>query len=361
MNSERKLSRYMEWAKRSSGARFNLATSGLTSVPITEFPLQVEDLEITTPGAYGYVPLCERIAKHAGVPSDCVVTAEGTSMANHLALASLLEPGDEVVLELPTYGLLLDLLRYFGASVRRIERRPENDFALLPEELNAVITSATRLILLTNLHNPSGALIPTETLQAAGEIARKVGALVVVDEVYLDLLFDQPVPTSFSLGENFVITNSLTKAYGLSGLRCGWILAAPELTQRMRRLYDLFGANAAHPAERMSVMAFDNLQRFRERARRFLDPNRRLLDAFLDAHPELPCFRPPAGTVCFPRLPGGKPESFFHLLRTKYETSVVPGEFFEMPQHFRLGIGGPTDEVREGLDRLGRALTEFLA
>jgi aspartate/methionine/tyrosine aminotransferase len=361
MNPNRKRSSYMEWAKRSSGARFNLATSGLASVPITEFPLRVEELEITMPGDYGYAPLCERIANHAGVPLDSVVTAEGTSLANHLALAALLEPGDEVVLERPTYGLLLDLVRYFGATVRRLERRPENDFALLPNELEKIITPATRLVILTNLNNPSGALIPTKTLQATGEIARSVGAIVLVDEVYLDLLFDQPISTSFSLGENFVVTNSLTKAYGLSGLRCGWILAPPELAQRMRRLYDLFGANAAHPAERMSVMAFDYLDRFRERARRFLKPNRRLLDDFLDAHPELPCFRPPAGTVCFPRLPAGAPDSFFHLLRAKYETSVVPGEFFEIPQHFRLGIGGPTDEVRQGLEQLGAALAEFLA
>lgn len=361
MNPERKLSRYMEWAKRSSAARFNLASSGLTSVPMAEFPLQVEELEITMPGDYGYPLLCERIADHAGVPVDCVITAEGTSMANHLALASLLEPGDEVVLERPTYGLLLDLLRYFGASVRRIERQPEKDFALLPEELELAVTPSTRLVILTNLHNPSGALISTETLRSAGEIARKAGALLLVDEVYLDLLFDQPVPTSFSLGENFVVTNSLTKAYGLSGLRCGWILAPPPLAGQMRRLYDLFAANGAHPAERMSVMAFDHLDQFRERARGLLEPNRRLLDEFLDAHPELPCFRPPAGTVCFPRLPTDEPDSFFHLLRTKYETSVAPGEFFEMRQHFRIGIGGPSDEVRPGLERLGAALAEFLA
>ena len=88
---------------------------------------------------------------------------------------------------------------------------------------------------------------------------------------------------------------------------------------------------------------------------------RQLLDRFLDHHPELPCFRPPAGTICFPRLPRGMPESFHQLLRTKFETSVVPGEFFESKQHFRLGIGGPGDEVREGLERLGAALAEFLA
>ena len=122
-----KTSRYMEWAKTRSSAPFNLATSGLTSVPMAEFPLRVEELEITG-GGYGYGPLLERIARQTGAPVECIVTAEGTSMANHLAMAALLEPGDEVLIEQPTYGLLLDVANYLGARVKRIARTFENNF-----------------------------------------------------------------------------------------------------------------------------------------------------------------------------------------------------------------------------------------
>jgi aspartate/methionine/tyrosine aminotransferase len=352
---ERKHSAYMEWAKLSSQARFNLATSGLTNVGLAEFPLRVEELEITG-GGYGYAPLLERIARHAAAPLECVVTAEGTSMANHLAIAALIEPGDEVVIEQPTYGLLLDVARYLGASIRRVARRFEEDFNLSLGELEKAITPATRLVILTNLHNPTGALIPAEMLRAIGEMAQRVGARVLVDEVYLEMLFDRRPPSTFSLGKNFIVTSSLTKAYGLSGLRCGWILAAPELAHRMSRLNDLFAATAAHPAERMSVMAFDHLDQFRARARDLLRTNRALLDSFLDSRADLECFRPPAGTVVFPRLTSGDPEKFSQLLREQYETSVVPGRFFEMPQHFRLGIGGETENLRAGLERLGAAL-----
>jgi aspartate/methionine/tyrosine aminotransferase len=369
---ERKRSSYMEWAKLSSGARFNLATSGLRNVELTDFPLDIEALEITG-GGYGHAPLLERIARHTGAAVECIVTAEGTSMANHLAMAALIEPGDEVVIEQPTYGLLLDLARYLGAEVRRVGRRLEQDFALSLGEMEAAITSKTRLVVLTNLHNPTGALIPSETLRAIGEMARRVGAHVLVDEVYLEMLSVCENRTSgssslrsardrgsFSLGENFVVTSSLTKAYGLSGLRCGWILAAPGLAKRIWRLNDLFAATAAHPAERMSVMAFDHLEVFRERAHDLLTTNRSLLDSFLDSRAELECFRPPTGSIVFPRLPqSAEPERFFQLLREKYETSVVPGRFFEMPQHFRLGIGGSTEELRGGLARLGAALDEF--
>jgi aspartate/methionine/tyrosine aminotransferase len=354
---EYKASAYMEWAKTCSTARFNLASSGLTNVPLTEFPLRVEELEVTG-GGYGYGPLLERIAHHTGAPVECIVTAEGTSMANHLAMAALLEPGDEVVIEKPTYGLLLDVAHYLGARIRRVARAFENNFDIPLPELKQAITPATRLIVLSNLHNPSGALLSRETLGKVGALAERVGARVLVDEVYLEMLFDRGAD-SFSLGETFLVTSSLTKAYGLSGLRCGWILAPPELAHRIWRLNDLFAATAAHPAERMSVMAFDHLAQFRERARTLLTTNRALLDSFLDSRADLEFFRPPAGTVVFPRLTTGEPKAFFRLLREKYETSVVPGEFFEAPCHFRLGIGGPSANLQGGLERLGTALDEF--
>ncbi len=362
-----KRSLYMEWAKTRSHAKFNLATSGLIGVPRAEFPLRLDELEITAPGGYGYAPLQQRLAQHAGVPEECVVAATGTSMANHLAMAVILEPGDEVLLELPVYGPLLDVAEYLGARVKRLPRRFEAKFAIDLNELQRAITPATRLVVLTNLHNPSGALLSAEMLRAIGKMAHRAGAKVLVDEVYLEMLFGQAAPFCFPIGNSiagagenpFIVTSSLTKVYGLSGLRCGWILASPDLARRMWLLNDLFGAVAAHTAERLSVMAFDHLQQFRERARVLLAANRPLLDAFLDSRGDLECFRPPAGTVAFPRLKRGHPQVFFQLLREKYETTVVPGSFFEMPQHFRIGIGGDTATLRAGLERLSAALDEF--
>ena len=360
MNLEKKRSRYMEWAKTSSTAPFNLATSGLTSVTLAEFPLRVEELEVTG-GGYGHGPLLARIARHSSAPVECVVTAEGTSMANHLAMAALLEPGDEVLIEEPTYGLILDVAHYLGAKVKRLARTIENNFDISVPEAKSAITPETRLIVLTNLHNPSGALLSRATLRAIGELARGVGAHVLMDEVYLEMCFapSDEACGSFSLGKHFLVTSSLTKAYGLSGLRCGWILAPPDLAERIWRLNDLFAATAAHPAERMSVMAFEHLSLFRERARLRLNANRPLVEAFLNSRPDLECFRPAAGTIYFPRLLQGNPDAFFKLLREKYETSVVPGAFFEAPRHFRLGIGGETAQLQAGLERVSAALDEF--
>ena len=366
-SARKKHSAYMEWAKTRSHAKFNLATSGLLNFPFKEFPLQLENIELTAPGGYGYEPLMERLARHTGVPQECVVTATGTSLANHLAMAAVLDPGDEVLMELPVYGPILDVAEYLGACVKRISRRFENGFAIDLAELKKAITPNTRLIALTNLHNPSGALIPAETMRAIGELTQRVRAYVLVDEVYLEMLFGRSAPFCFPIGEAladdgenpFIVTSSLTKVYGLSGLRCGWILASPALAKRMWLLNDLFAASPVHSAERMSVMALDHLELFRERARTLLAANRALLDAFLDSRSDLQCFRPPAGTVVFPRLTRGDPHAFFKLLRDKYETTVVPGAFFEMPQYFRIGIGGDTPGLRAGLERLGAALDEF--
>jgi aspartate/methionine/tyrosine aminotransferase len=369
MNSvvRKKRSPYMEWAKTRSHARFNLAVSGILNVPFSEFPLQVESLELTAPGGYGYEPLLERIARHTGVPENCVVTATGTSLANHLAMAAVLNPGDEVLIELPVYGPILDVAEYLGARIKRIPRRFENNFGIDPQDIANAISSNTRLIVLTNLHNPSGALIPANTIRAIGELALRARAHVLVDEVYLEMLFGQNAPFCFPIGlslaspnENpFIVTSSLTKVYGLSGLRCGWVLASPDIIKRIWLLHDLFAASPVHSAERMSVMAIDHLELFRQRAQKLLTANRSLLDAFLDSRNDLECFRPPAGSVVFPKLLRGDPSSFFQLLREKYETTVVPGEFFEMPQHFRLGISGETEILRAGLERLSAALDEF--
>jgi aspartate/methionine/tyrosine aminotransferase len=354
-----KASAYLEWAKTRAGATYNLATSGLMHYPLAELPVTLADIEMSGPSFYGYAPLQEALAAKCGVDPDCIVHATGTSLANHLAMATILEPGDEVIVEHPAYDPLIAVPRYLGATVKRFERRREDDFRVDLDELARVVTSRTKLIVITNMHNPTGALTGTDTIKAIGELALSVGARVLVDEVYLEAIFDEARPYAFQLGSEFVTTSSLTKAYGLSGLRCGWILAEPELARRIWRLHDIFGGIPAHPAERLSVFALAHLDRIAARARALLDANRPVLDAFLDSRDDLDALRPRFGTVVSPRLKAGRVDDLCALLRETYETSVVPGRFFEMPDHFRIGIGIPTDILRAGLERLGAALDEM--
>lgn len=349
---------YMEWAKLHSGARYNLATSGVANLSLGELPATLEDLELTASGAYGYAPLVEAIASHVGAPPECVVVpGGGTSFANHLALAALVDAGDDVLVESPCYRLLAAVARYLGATVTHFERRPEDGFALDPAAIRSRLSARTRVIVITNLHNPTSVLAGEEALLAVAEVAREGRCKILVDEVYLEAVFDHTPRSAFHLGPEFVVTSSLTKVYGLSGLRCGWILAEPGLARALWRLNDLFGANAPHAVERLAVVALRGLGAIRERARRLLTANRPLLRGFLDSREDLEVVRPAWGTTVFPRLRRGSVEGLAARLRA-YETSIVPGRFFGADQHFRIGIGGETSMVREGLARLARALDD---
>lgn len=354
-------SAYLEWAKLRSAAKYNLATSGLDGFPLAQLPVRIEDLEISIGGSYGYPQLQDRLARKNGISPESVVAANGTSMANHLAMAALLEPGDEVLIEQPTYEPLLTVAAYLGAAVRRFPRRFEDEFQLDPREVERHMTPRTRLVVVTNLHNPSGARTTDSRLRLIGEIAQSRGAQVLVDEVYLDACFDPHAGSAFHLGHNFIVTSSLTKAFGLSGLRCGWVLAPPPLAERMWRMNDLFGVIPAHVAELLSVFALDNLKEIEAYARTRLQTNRPILQQFLSSRRDLKAIGADAGTIAFPQLASGKVDALCQLLREKYDTAVVPGRFFEMPDHFRIGIGGKTELLEEALKRLGKALDEIAA
>jgi aspartate/methionine/tyrosine aminotransferase len=353
-----KHSDYMHWSKTQSRAPFNLATSGVAPFPLRELPVHLETLEINgSNDGYGHPPLQKAIATHHGVDPDCVVESAGTSMANHLAMAAIIEPGDEVLIEHPAYGPILDVARYLHADVKRFPRTEETGWAVDPNAVRAYITPRTRLIVITNLHNPTSALTPDWVLREIGDIARSVGALVLVDEVYLDAVYQGTPRTSFHLGAEFVVTSSLTKVYGVSGLRCGWILARPDLAWKMRRLNDLYSATPVYPGLLLAVAVFKHLNRLREKARRIVDADRKLLREFLVRQSGISAVWTDWGTTSFVQLIDGNADDFLERLSREFETSAVPGRYFEMPDHFRIGMGVNTEMFAEGLDRIGRALT----
>src|SRR6266446_10019066 len=318
-----KHSDYMHWSKTRSRARFNLATSGVASFSLRELPVDLKELEINGDNSYGYAPLQEAIAVHHGVDPECVVESAGTSMANHLAMAAIIEPGDEVLIEHPAYGPILDVAHYLEAKVKRFPRSEENGWAVDPGEIRRCVTPKTRLIVITNLHNPTSALTPESALREIGDIARSVGTFVLVDEVYLDAVYEETPRTSFHLGPEFVVTSSLTKVYGVSGLRCGWILARPDLAWKMQRLNDLYSATAVYSGELLAVAVFKHLNRLREKARRIVDADRKLLREFLVRQSGLSAVWTDWGTTSFLQLEEGNADDFLERLRTKFDTSAV--------------------------------------
>jgi aspartate/methionine/tyrosine aminotransferase len=355
---------YMHWAKLHPKALYDLTGSNLFPVTLEELPGAVEAVRLSGPNDEGYAPLIEAIAARYGVEPRQVCTGPGTSGANFLAMAGVIRPGDEVLIESPTYDPLLGIAEMLGATVRRFERKFANRYQPDPADVAAALTPATRLIVVTNLHNPTGALLSEETLLDIGRLAESVGARVHVDEVYRETAFDLPGRPAACLGDTFISTNSLTKAWGLSGLRTGWAIAAPEVAESMRRARDVVDAVGSFPSDAIAQVAFGQIDRLTERARSILLQNSRALaDILSDASADgaIDWVRPPVGaSIAFPKLVGTDDAGrFVKWVLDDFGVGVVPGRFFDQPAHFRVAVGGDPAKVGLALDRLSEALNEW--
>ncbi len=347
---------YMEWAKARPRPRIDLAGSNLLGCGLEDLPGAREAVDIAGESPDGYPPLLAAIADRHQVAVERVATASGCSGANFLAFAALLAPGDEVLAESPFYDPMPAAARLLGAHVIHFERRFEDGYAIDPERVAAGITPRTRLIILSSPHNPSGTLASEESLRALGRLAERRGLHVLVDEVYRDTVFDgRPAPAA-TLSPIFISTSSLTKAYGLASLRCGWTLASPEVTRRIRRIRDIVDVWAPMPADRLSVVAFRNLDRLGARARAIVEPNRTRVREWVAQRTDLECV-PPSGTLAFPRLTRTDDAGpFVEKLLAETGTAVAPGRFFGSPAHFRVAFGGRPEDVAAGLAAISGSL-----
>jgi aspartate/methionine/tyrosine aminotransferase len=348
----------MEWAKARPSARFDLAISNVLTCSIEDLPGAPNALSLAGRNDNGYPPLLDAIAARYGVAPDQVTTAQGASGANFLVYAALLSPGDDVLIERPGYDPLIGAARLMGANVVRFDRDFDAGYALDPERVAAALTPRTRLIVVTSPHNPTGAVADEPALRRIGELAAARGIHVLVDEVYLDST-GRAIQPAATFGESFISTSSLTKSYGLAGLRCGWILSSRELAGRLRRARDVVDGTGSIVAERLSVLAFDHLDDLGARAHALLARNREILFGFVRSRKELEYVEPGGGTVAFPRIRGVEDTSdFADRLLAERETAIVPGRFFDAPGHFRVGFSGATEALQEGLTRLAAALDE---
>jgi aspartate/methionine/tyrosine aminotransferase len=270
-------------------------------------------------------------------------------------LAALLEPGDDVLVERPGYDPLLGAARMIGARTVRFDRTFEDGYALDPGRVRAAMTPCTKVIVVTNPHNPTGVTADPAAIDELGRIAQAAGAHVIVDEVYRDVTGDSGEPAA-ARGDVFITTSSLTKSYGLSSLRAGWAIASPDLSYRIRRARDVVDGTGSIVAERLAVLAFEHLDALYLRARAILARNKALADTFLATHPQLE-WVPSAGTIVFPRITGvADSRLFVERVMQERQTALGPGSFFEAPAHFRLGYGGESERLREGLARISSVL-----
>ena len=301
----------------------------------------------------------EALCRRYGVEADRLIATTGATSAISLVLRTLAEPGDHVLVERPGFDLLSLMAKGAGLQVDDLPRRPPT-YGVDIAELQSRLTPQTKLVLLTNLHNPSGAVLTPSQVGAVAAAAARVGALVVIDEVYGDFARDVfPTPAG-SLAPNIVSVGSLTKVYGLFALKCGWLIADPAVAQRIRDgapegdlgVSKLAHAVAAHVLEAPEV--------FDAHWRRILSVTRPVMLRHAARLTELGLIEgevPSHGCMYFPRVVGV--DDTLALARTLWNDFgllVAPGEFFGAPGHIRLGFATDGPDFERGLERLGVAL-----
>jgi len=349
--------KYLEWFKTKKDVKFDLCRSSVASCLFQELDLNISQIELTGKNEYGYIPLLEAIGERFDVPAEQVVSTVGTSHALFVACAALLEKGDRVLVEDPAYEPLVAVPRSFEAEIVRFKRTFSSGYGIDLENIKNLMSPDVKLVILTNLHNPSGAFLSHDDLNAVAELAAANGAWVLIDEIYLEFLSGEKRTTSFHLGDNILALSSLTKVFGLGGLRCGWILAPERLVRKFRHVIDFMNVEGAYIADLISFEAFKQLDKIKERNSVGIGRNLSLIRDYIAREPRLSWVEPDNGVVCLPRIDSEVAgNELAGLLRRSFDTGVVPGRFFGRPAHFRIGFGVETSVLAEGLSRIEKTL-----
>jgi aspartate/methionine/tyrosine aminotransferase len=349
---------------------YNLSESGVHPLDLREL-LAPDEIEALTRVGIGYtqtngtIGLREKIARlYPNVGLEQILVTAGSSEANFLLMWSLIERGDEVVFELPNYMQMIGLLRGFGANVKTFRLRESLGWQPDLDEMRKLVTAKTKLIVLTNPNNPTGAVLSAEAMKGIVDLAAAAGAWIIADEVYQGAeLGGVLTPSFWGRYERTLVVNGLSKAYGLPGLRIGWIVGPEDLVKRTwpyhdyttispSALSDALAARALEPARRERILA---------RTRKILQANFPVLETWLAGRGGLFTFLPPkAGAICFARyaLEINSTELVERLIKEQ-SVLVVPGDHFETDGYLRFGYGDEPGYLREGLDRIDEGLKKL--
>lgn len=354
---------YMRYAKRleyadgvfMAGSGMSMPKADLLGFKDTDFSLEALCHNYGDPRNVAWLA-----EKYACSGANVVLTA-GSSEANFLAYAAILGHGDKVIVETPGYAQFFSLASLTGAEVIPLPRTWENGFVPDLARFKSLLDERVRLVVLTNLHNPSMALLPRDVLAEMVKAAAAVGAIVLVDEVYIDhLLPGKGDDTVWGLGDNVIVTSSLTKVYGLSHLRFGWAIAPEKIAARMLDLGDIVDPELAPITQNLAHRALENIARLRPLARRLHEKHWPVVQEWLATRPDTEYFSPPGGITVWLRVKGVQETgNLATVARQDYGVLVVPGEYFQSPGCLRVGYKIEPTAIRDGLSRLGRAIDDF--
>jgi len=347
------------WENR---VRYNLSESGVHPLSIRELLALADaasdpllDVRLGYSQSNGTDTLRQRIAAlYPGASPDQVLVTTGSAEANYVAALRLIEPGDKVAMMLPNYLQLWGHVQNLGATVRGFRLHEDRGWAPDASEIRGAIAPGTKLVVVTNPHNPTGHILADTIRRTIVERAAEVGAWLLADEVYTGAERDgRTTPTFWGSYERLICVSGLSKAYGLPGLRIGWLVAPPELVAEAWARHDYTTIGPSGATDHLATLALQPMVRERllARTRGILRENYPVLEAWLHRFGDTFSWLPPqAGAICFARYrPKLNGEELVERVRAAQNVLLVPGEHFGMPGYLRFGFGNEAAELGHAL------------
>jgi capreomycidine synthase len=352
---------------RFHSATVDIGSSGVAPLGFAELRrmtgITVDELDailLTDSTSFGGPAVRDALRSHLGIDErhELMVT-HGSSEALFLAMTALVDSSDEVVVEAPGYHAIADVATGLGATVRRWRLRPEDGFRPDLDELRRLVTDRTKVIGVAFPNNPTGVSLTPAELDELLDIAARHGAHVLWDGAFGRMpLTEAPLPDPLGAYDRVVVTGTLSKAYGLPGLRVGWCIADRSLLQATLALRDRTTLHLSPVIEHLTARMAPHLDAVAAAAMHRARRNLEVLAAWSHDHAdEIDWLAPAGGVSCFPRLRGGRDvDALCRWLSDVRKVLVVPGSCFGCPEHLRIGFGGSTNSLLDGMNYLHDAL-----
>jgi aspartate/methionine/tyrosine aminotransferase len=301
--------------------------------------------------------------QYQGLSAEEIIVTTGASEANFCAVAALVKPKDHVIIHHPNYPSLYEVPRSLGCQVDFIRLTHEKRFQLDIDELKRLLTPNTRVISLTYPNNPTGAMISEETLHAVIRLVESRNIFLLFDETYRELAYGKPLPWAASLSKNVISISSMSKSYGLPGIRTGWLACqSKQITDTVLAVREQLTITNGAISEEIAFWVLQEKKSYLKKAIDHVQQNFRIVKDWMAGQNDLEWIPPEAGVVALPRIRNASisdPEKLYRTLAEKHKTFVIPGRCFELDnQYFRLGYGGTTDELKIGLKHIMNTIRE---
>jgi aspartate/methionine/tyrosine aminotransferase len=351
-----------------STINYNLAESSVRDIQLSDLNLRLDDLLLCYGHHRGHPELLDCIASESPLlQSDDVLVCSGAATALFIIATAILSEKDHLIVVRPNYGTNLETPRAINCAMSIVDLTFDEGFTLNVDQVRQAIRPDTRLISITNPHNPTGTVVSENTLNELTALAEAHNCYLLVDETYRYLNFQTPLlPYLAEKSRNVISVSSLSKAFGVPGIRIGWIICrdAALMHQFLAAKEQIMITNSVVD-EQIALYILQNKASRLQETHQIIRTNFDITRQFFSETPYLDWVEPTAGVVCFPRLKAGysiNTNDFYQSLHTHYQTLVGPGHWFEQDKtYMRIGFGYPTaDELRTGLQHVDRCLAEHL-